>query len=44
MFIPKIIERVLDSHRNIRKPDLDNIRQADAWARKEASGLINRLN
>ena len=42
--IPKIIERVLDKHRNIIEPGLDDILEADNWARREAYKLINKLN
>jgi len=41
--IPKVIERVLDKHRNIIEPGLDDILEADNWARREAYCLINRL-
>ena len=39
--IPRIIEKVLDRHRNKTNPGLGDIREADAWARKEAARLIN---
>jgi len=42
--IPKVIERVLDKHRNIIEPGLDDILEADNWARREAYKLINKLN
>jgi len=42
--IPKIIEKVLDKHRNIIKPGLDDILKADNWARREAYNLIRKLN
>ena len=42
--IPKIIEKVLDRHRNKQKPALDNIRCADEWARNEAYNIIRKLN
>lgn len=36
MKIPKMIEKVLKRHKPIKKPTLDEILKADAWARKEA--------
>jgi 1-deoxy-D-xylulose-5-phosphate reductoisomerase len=42
--IPKIIERVLDRHRNIANPDLEDILQVDKWTRKEAYKVIENLN
>lgn len=39
--IPKVIEKVLHRHNNIKQPDLDDILQADAWAREEAGNVIN---
>lgn len=39
--IPKVIEKVLRRHVNIKKPVLNHILQADAWAREEASRIIN---
>ncbi len=42
--ISKVIERVLDKHRNIIEPGLDDILEADNWARREAYKLINKLN
>ena len=41
--IPRVIERVLDKHRNIVEPDLDDILGADNWARQEANKLIHKL-
>lgn len=41
--IPRVIERVLDKHRNIVEPDLDDILRADNWARQEADKLIHKL-
>jgi len=37
--IPRIVEKVLSKHRNIKHPDLEDILQMDAWARKEAREL-----
>jgi len=42
--IPKVIERVLDRHRNSIKPGLDDILEADNWARREAYKVIDKLN
>ena len=42
--IPKIIEQVMDSHRNKKAPNIDDIFRADAWARQEAHGFIGSLN
>ncbi|MDP3732288.1 MAG: 1-deoxy-D-xylulose-5-phosphate reductoisomerase [Candidatus Omnitrophota bacterium] len=41
--IPKVIERVLDKHRNIIEPGLDDILEADSWARREAYKIINKI-
>ncbi len=42
--IPNVIENVLDRHRNKTNPDLNDIRQADVWARNEAHNIIEELN
>lgn len=42
--IPKVIERVLGSHRNKLKPDLADIIDADSWARLESYKTIEELN
>jgi 1-deoxy-D-xylulose-5-phosphate reductoisomerase len=42
--IPVIIEKVMRQHKNIARPDLDQILDADVWARTEAGSIINRLN
>lgn len=42
--IPKVIERVLDRHRNKPNPNLSDIRHADVWARSEAYSIIRKLN
>jgi len=44
VFIPKVIEKVMLGHKNKKNPDLGGIRQADAWARREAHKIIERLN
>lgn len=41
--IPKIIEKVLEQRRNIRKPNLDDIQEADNWARREAHHIIDKI-
>lgn len=41
--IPKVIEKVLDKHRNIIEPGLGDILQADDWARKEAYKFMHKL-
>lgn len=42
MAIPPVIEKVLCGHRNKTRPDLGDILEADAWARKEAYKTIKR--
>ncbi|MCX5705285.1 MAG: 1-deoxy-D-xylulose-5-phosphate reductoisomerase [Candidatus Omnitrophica bacterium] len=42
--IPKVVERVLDKHRFIKKPDLEGIQEADSWARRSAYRLITRMD
>lgn len=37
--IPRIVEKVMDRHHNNNKPDLEDIHQADSWARREAIKL-----
>jgi len=41
--IPKVIEKVLDKHRNIIEPGLDDILEADNWARTEAYKFMHKL-
>ncbi len=41
--IPKVIEKVLDKHRNVIDPGLDDILEADRWARREAYNFIQKL-
>jgi len=41
--IPKVIARVLKRHKNIRQPNLDDILEADAWARREAYRVTDKL-
>jgi 1-deoxy-D-xylulose-5-phosphate reductoisomerase len=42
--IARLIEKVLERHRNIDCPDMEQIMAADAWARKEILGLVNGDN
>ena len=39
--IPKVIEKILDRHKNKSSLKLDDILEADAWARREVSRYIN---
>lgn len=41
--IPKAIERVLNRHKVIVRPSLENIMQADQWARTETENIIERM-
>jgi 1-deoxy-D-xylulose-5-phosphate reductoisomerase len=41
--LPKIIEKVLNVHRVINNPSLDDILQADLWARTETEKTIERM-
>lgn len=40
--IPRIIEKVLDRHKPVKEPELDDILAADNWARAEACRIISR--
>lgn len=42
--IPKIIENVIERHRNKIKPKLQDVLEADSWAREESYRLICRLS
>jgi len=42
--IPRVIERVLNRHRNIKNPGLSDVLLADSWARNEASQVIAESN
>ena len=42
--IPKVVEKVMRNHINKRKPSLNDIREADSWARIEAASVISRMN
>jgi 1-deoxy-D-xylulose-5-phosphate reductoisomerase len=39
--IPKNIERVLDYHKSISNPSLEDILEADTWARRQAQKLLS---
>ncbi|MDD4940042.1 MAG: 1-deoxy-D-xylulose-5-phosphate reductoisomerase [Candidatus Omnitrophica bacterium] len=39
--IPGIIEKIMDSHKVILQPELDEILRADSWARGEACRAVN---
>jgi 1-deoxy-D-xylulose-5-phosphate reductoisomerase len=41
--LPKIIEKVLSNHCVINNPSLDDILQADSWARKETEKRVERI-
>jgi 1-deoxy-D-xylulose-5-phosphate reductoisomerase len=41
--LPKIIEKVLARHNVMNNPSLDDILQADSWARKETEKMIERM-
>jgi len=43
-FIPLVIEKTLARHRNIKKPGLGDILDADNWARWQASNIINKYD
>ncbi len=38
--IPRVIQRVMSSHKPCPQPDLEAVLRADAWARQEASKII----
>lgn len=38
--IPEYIQRVMELHQPIKNPDIDDILEADRWARKAASDLL----
>jgi len=40
--IPKIISKVLISHKNILNPNLEDILRVDSWAREEAENFIKK--
>lgn len=44
IYIPRVIEKVLDKHKNRNKPSLADIMTVDNWSRREAKVIIDRLN
>lgn len=44
IYIPRIIEKVLNNHKNVFRPNLSDILEADSWARLEAYKAIAKLN
>jgi len=42
--IPKVVEKVMRSHKNNPDPQLRDIREADTWAKRSAYEEIRRLN
>ncbi|MCM8800510.1 MAG: 1-deoxy-D-xylulose-5-phosphate reductoisomerase [Candidatus Omnitrophica bacterium] len=42
--IPEVVKRVLEKHANKDSPDLEDILEADNWARMEAYRVIRRLS
>lgn len=41
--IPRVVERVLDRHESCRFPDLEDILEADRWARAMSAGFVATL-
>ena len=41
--LPVVISKVLDRHLPVASPDLDQILQADRWARREADYFVERI-
>jgi len=41
--LPTIIEKIFSRHNSIKDPSLDDILQADLWARKETKKIIGRI-
>jgi len=44
MSIPKVVRIVLDKHKKISHPKLEDIQEADAWARRQAQDAITKFN
>jgi len=40
--LPKIIDKVLNKHKAVKKPTLEDILQADKWARVQTIEIIER--
>ncbi len=43
MAIPRVIEKVMDAHKTVKSPGLDDILEADKWARKQARKTIEAM-
>lgn len=43
MSVAGIIENTLSRHRSVTEPDLDQILQADAWARRQAVSFVEKI-
>ncbi|HRS97947.1 MAG TPA: 1-deoxy-D-xylulose-5-phosphate reductoisomerase [Smithella sp.] len=41
--LPKIIEKVLDAHDTVDRPSLDDIMEADRWARQKTTEIMERI-
>jgi 1-deoxy-D-xylulose-5-phosphate reductoisomerase len=41
--MPKIIEKIFILHNTINNPSLDDVLQADLWARRETKKIIERI-
>jgi len=41
--LPEIIEKILARHDSIKDPSLDDILQADLWARRETKKIMGRI-
>jgi 1-deoxy-D-xylulose-5-phosphate reductoisomerase len=41
--LPEIIEKILARHDSIKEPSLDDILEADLWARRETKKIIERI-
>lgn len=41
--IPKVIEKVLDRHKNTANPQIKDILDSDIWAKEEARSIIERM-
>ena len=40
--IPKAIEKVMDQHRGIKNPGLEDILEADRWARIKTKEILGK--
>ena len=41
--IYKVVEKAVSRHKIVKNPSLDDIREADRWARQEAIGLLKKV-